>query len=73
MLNLRNLVFAAATAAVTAGVFAPPVFAAESDASACRQQGYRKFVKGVWHHYVTVFVRRGWYVFSHEVDCGPAF
>jgi hypothetical protein len=72
MTNIRKLIFAAGLAAIAGSTLAVSTASAFSGTeSACRQQGYRRHIKGVWYHYVTVFYTQGGW--SKEVNCGPAF
>ena len=73
-MKARKLFFAAAVAALAGStLMAGTASAFSSTDSACRQQGYRRLIKGVWHHYVTVFYMQGGLRWSKEVDCGAAF
>ena len=60
MLRIRNLLVAAALAAVTAVTLAGPASAGICD----QQQGRRVLIDGVWHK--IVHDKRG-----RAVDCGP--
>ncbi len=61
---------AAALALVLAGLAAAP---ASAEVGACRQQGFRTLVNGVWHHYVWVKQNYHGHTMYSLMDCGPAF